>query len=212
MAGDGAVSYEFKPVTRETLSDLARFSECHGRFRYCSCMRWRMRSSEFKDSTAEERAAALEALVKQGVPVGVLAYAGGEPVGWCSVAPRESYEALDRYKALQRIDAQPVWSVVCFFVDRRYRRPGGHPRPAQGRRRLRPVARGDDRRGVSRGCRIKALYLYGLEVDVPAGGISRRDAARARACGRAVYDRVAIGRGGFGGVRPGDRLGNRRLL
>ena len=124
MAGDGAVSYEFKPVTRETLSDLARFSECHGRFRYCSCMRWRMRSSEFKDSTAEERAAALEALVKQAVPVGVLAYAGGEPVGWCSVAPRESYEALDRYKALQRIDAQPVWSVVCFFVDRRYRRQG----------------------------------------------------------------------------------------
>ena len=41
--------------------------------------------------------------------------------GWCSIAPRETYEALERYKALPRIDPEPVWSVVCFFVDRRYR-------------------------------------------------------------------------------------------
>lgn len=115
---------EFHPVTRERLADLEWFSQAHGRFRYCSCMRWRMTSSEFKRSDKHDRVAALESLVRQGIPVGVLAYASGEPVGWCSVAPRETYAALERYRALARVDDTPVWSVVCFFVDRRYRRRG----------------------------------------------------------------------------------------
>lgn len=114
----------FYPVTPERLPDLERFSQAHGKFRYCSCMRWRMTSSEYQRSSKEGRAAALAQRVREQVPVGVLAYLDGEPVGWCSVAPRESYSALERFKALARFDAEPVWSVVCFFVDRRVRRRG----------------------------------------------------------------------------------------
>jgi acetyltransferase (GNAT) family protein len=117
-----SLSLEFHPVTRDRLADLARFSERHGKFRYCSCMRWRMRSSQFGRSTKQSRVAALDQLVRAGMPIGVLAYLDGEPVGWCSVAPRETYEALERYRALPRIDHLPVWSVVCFFVDSRIRR------------------------------------------------------------------------------------------
>ncbi len=117
-------SLSLHPVTREQLSDLACFSEQHGKFRYCSCMRWRMRSIDFGRSTKESRVAALERLVRDGKPTGVLAYLDGEPVGWCSVAPRESYQGLERYRELPRIDDQPVWAVVCFFVDRRFRRRG----------------------------------------------------------------------------------------
>ena len=116
--------FSFHPVIPERQPDLARFSEAHGKFRYCSCMRWRMRSSQFQRATKEERVAALEALVRQGTPVGVLAYADGVPVGWCSVAPRETYAGLERYRALPRIDDEPVWSVVCFFIDARFRRQG----------------------------------------------------------------------------------------
>jgi GNAT superfamily N-acetyltransferase len=36
----------------------------------------------------------------------------------------ETYAALEKYCALPRIDEAPVWSVVCFFVDRRFRRQG----------------------------------------------------------------------------------------
>jgi GNAT superfamily N-acetyltransferase len=106
------------------LQDLARFSEDHGKFRYCSCMRWRMKSTDYQRSTKESRVEALNDLVRQGTPVGVLAYQDGEPVGWCSIAPRESYAALERYRALPRIDDAHVWSVVCFFIDRRVRRHG----------------------------------------------------------------------------------------
>ncbi|HEX9055896.1 MAG TPA: GNAT family N-acetyltransferase [Ktedonobacterales bacterium] len=116
--------YEFHAVTPERLPDLSRFSEGHGTFRYCSCMRWRLRSADFQRSTKEERVALLEHLVRGGTPVGILAYLDGEPVGWCSVAPRETYAALERYRAIPRLDDSPVWSVVCFFVDRRMRGQG----------------------------------------------------------------------------------------
>jgi GNAT superfamily N-acetyltransferase len=116
--------YEYHPVTPERLADLTRFSEAHGKFRYCSCMRWRLASADYKQSTKESRVAALDALVQEGTPVGVLAYLDGEPVGWVSVAPRETYPALERFKALPYIDDLPVWSVVCFFIDRHVRRQG----------------------------------------------------------------------------------------
>ena len=117
-----SLNLRFHPVTQERLPDLSRFSIEHGKFRFCSCMRWRMTSAEFQHSTKEERAAALERLVHQGIPVGILAYMGEKPIAWCSVAPKETYAALNRYHALSRIDDTPVWSVVCFFVDRQFRR------------------------------------------------------------------------------------------
>ncbi len=119
-----SAQFQFRPVTSERLTELTEFSQCHGKFRYCSCMRWRMTSSAFGRSSKEERVAALEELVRTGTPVGILAYSGTTPVGWCSVAPRESYAALERSRVLPRIDDSPVWSVVCLFVDRRFRRQG----------------------------------------------------------------------------------------
>jgi GNAT superfamily N-acetyltransferase len=87
-------------------------------------MRWRLANADYKRSTKEARIAALDTLVQQETPVGVLAYRDGEPVGWVSVAPRETYAALERFKALPRIDDQPVWSVVCFFIDHHERGQG----------------------------------------------------------------------------------------
>ena len=36
------------------------------------------------------------ALVEAGTPVGILAHAEGKTVGWCSVAPRETYRKMSR--------------------------------------------------------------------------------------------------------------------
>jgi GNAT superfamily N-acetyltransferase len=114
----------YHPVTAERRGDLARFSEAHGKFRYCSCMRWRLTSAEYRQSTKESRVATLDGLAATDVPIGVLAYLDGEPVGWVAVAPRASLGALERFKALVRVDGLPVWSVTCFFLDRRIRRQG----------------------------------------------------------------------------------------
>lgn len=112
------------PVTPERLADLDRFSRQHGKFRYCSCMRWRLTSTQYQCSTKESRIAALDELVRQRTPVGILAYIHNEPVGWCSVAPRESFAALERFRALPRLDTAPAWSLVCFFVSSQVRRHG----------------------------------------------------------------------------------------
>jgi GNAT superfamily N-acetyltransferase len=63
-------------------------------------------------------------IVFSGEVPGLLAYAEGEPVGWCAVAPREAYPALERSRVLRRVDDKPVWSVTCFFVAKKFRGKG----------------------------------------------------------------------------------------
>ncbi len=67
---------------------------------------------------------ALKAIVDLGQVPGLLAYVAGEPVAWCSIGPRDVYSALERSRNLKRVDEQPAWSVVCFFVDRAFRGRG----------------------------------------------------------------------------------------
>ncbi len=112
------------PITRHEAGDLEAFSRAHGRFRWCSCMSWRMPSSDFRHADKEQRAARLAGLEADGTPVGVLAYRHGEPVGWCSVAPRDTYEALNRSRILKPVDSTAVWSVVCMFIDSKHRGRG----------------------------------------------------------------------------------------
>jgi len=50
--------------------------------------------------------------------------ADGKPAGWCSVAPREHFPALENSRILKPVDEQPVWSISCLFVEKNYRRQG----------------------------------------------------------------------------------------
>lgn len=61
-------------------------------------------------------------MVASGTHVGILAYLGTVPVAWCSVAPRGTYQRLERSKAIKPIDDRITWSIVCFYLDRSVRR------------------------------------------------------------------------------------------
>jgi GNAT superfamily N-acetyltransferase len=79
--------------------------------------------------TATANRAALQAQVEGGPPPGVLAYRGGEPVGWCAVAPGPGYTRLRRSEVLRgtpprELDDARVWSVTCFVVRVGHRRSG----------------------------------------------------------------------------------------
>jgi len=95
-------------------------------------MWWRLTRSEFERQKGSRNKAALKKIVKSGQVPGILAYAQGKPVAWCSVGPRETYPALERSRILKRIvenpaeggDDKPVWSVVCLFVARPFRDQG----------------------------------------------------------------------------------------
>lgn len=107
----------FNPVSKDTFSDLAAFFEQHGNPNYCWCMRWRMKSTEFQKAKSKERRSKLQFFVENNIPIGVMAYHQDKVVGWCSIAPRETYTLLESSTTLKRIDSLPVWSVVCFFID-----------------------------------------------------------------------------------------------
>lgn len=87
-------------------------------------MWWRLKRSEFERQKGEKNRRALKRIVKSGQVPGLLAYAGDRPIAWCSIAPREAFGALERSRVLKRVDDRPVWSVVCFFVAKPFRRRG----------------------------------------------------------------------------------------
>ena len=65
-----------------------------------------------------------KSIVDSGVSTGLLAYLHGEVVGWVAVEPRSAYPKLAYSRALKPVDDQPVWSVTCFFVAKKFRRMG----------------------------------------------------------------------------------------
>lgn len=87
-------------------------------------MTWRRPRREFRAQAGAGNKAAIKKLMRSGQPVGVLLYRDGEAVGWCSVAPREQFVALERSRVWARVDDTPVWCVSCFFVAKRRRNQG----------------------------------------------------------------------------------------
>ena len=87
-------------------------------------MWWRLERAEWNRGKGEDNRKAFRKLVRSGAEAGVLAYADGEPVGWCAVAPRQQYPKLNHSRILRPVDDQPVWSVTCFFIARGFRRQG----------------------------------------------------------------------------------------
>jgi GNAT superfamily N-acetyltransferase len=114
---------KFREVNENNWSDFARLFESKGGPSYCWCMAWRPLPGDRAAATNAERKKAMRAVVKGGAPIGILAYGGDQPVGWCSIAPRETYRPLngDVYAGVQDTE---VWSLVCFFVPRALRGDG----------------------------------------------------------------------------------------
>jgi ribosomal protein S18 acetylase RimI-like enzyme len=53
------------------------------------------------------------------VPVGILGYINDQPIAWCSVAPRETYQRLGGEESLEN-----VWSIACFYISKEFRNRG----------------------------------------------------------------------------------------
>jgi hypothetical protein len=107
--------WEFHPLTPERWPDLFQLFQGHGNPGYCWCMSWRLSSTAYAALDSAGRRGELESIVHAGTPTGVIGYLNREPMGWCSIAPRETYERLERSRTLKRLDDQPVWSVSCAF-------------------------------------------------------------------------------------------------
>ena len=114
----------FYPVTGDRWPDLERLFGPRGACAGCWCMWWLLPRRDFDRQKGEANRLAMKARIESGEIPGLLAYDGVDPVGWCAVGPREAYPSLERSRVLQRVDDEPVWSIVCFFVSKSHRRQG----------------------------------------------------------------------------------------
>lgn len=114
----------FFPLTKNRWSDFETLFGERGACGGCWCMLWRLTRKEFESQKGEGNHRAMKALVQSGQIPGIMAYSQGQPVAWCSVAPREHFPALGRSRILKPLDELPVWSITCLFVEKQYRRTG----------------------------------------------------------------------------------------
>jgi GNAT superfamily N-acetyltransferase len=118
------VRLSFHPATPERWGDVEALFGERGACAGCWCMYWRREAKEYSAGKGAGNRAAFRRIVKRGDEPGILAYADGEPVGWCAVAPRAAYPRLGRSRVLAPLDDIPVWSISCLFVARPWRRRG----------------------------------------------------------------------------------------
>ena len=114
----------YAALTAERWPDFEKLFGPRGACGGCWCMFWRRPRKEFDAGKGAGNRAAMKSLLEGGGVPGILAYAGGQPIGWCSVSPREQFPALANSRIFQPLDDKPVWSVTCLFVHRKYRNRG----------------------------------------------------------------------------------------
>ena len=122
-SGSESARLVFHKVDKARWDDFAALFESPGAPKYCWCMAWRASGGEASKMKSPERKAAMHKRVKAGEPVGILGYLDGEPVAWCSIAPRATYRPLGGLEKEGEAE-DGVWSLACFFLKRSVRGQG----------------------------------------------------------------------------------------
>ena len=123
------------PANEATWDDLQAVLGARGyRTTGCWCQRFKVRGREWDREAvpAAERASRLREQTQCGNPradrtTGLVAYVGGEPVGWCAVEPRTAFVRLGTTPWKGRVEDRTddsVWTVACFAILPGFRRQG----------------------------------------------------------------------------------------
>ncbi len=117
------LSVDVREVDARAWPDLERLFEARGGPKWCWCSVFRRDAAGRRPKDRAAQKALLEGMARRGVPIGLLAYHDGEPVAWCSVAPRETFAPLG---GIDDPGEPPgaVWSITCFYVRSAYTRQG----------------------------------------------------------------------------------------
>jgi GNAT superfamily N-acetyltransferase len=119
------MNLSFHTLTIDRWKDFESLFGDKGACAGCWCMYWFMGKKEYDEKRSDGRTKKeMRKLVKNNIKPGIIAYDNIRPVGWVAIQPREKYSRLANSKILQPIDDKPVWSIVCFFVHKDYRKKG----------------------------------------------------------------------------------------
>jgi GNAT superfamily N-acetyltransferase len=115
-------------VTSDLMDDVGQLFQTDSIVRACWCMWFIIPVKEYHALGEEGNHAAFCALhAASSYPLGLLAYAHDEPVGWCAVGPRARYERAMRTPTYRDAAAEAeanIWLVPCFYVRKDKRRTG----------------------------------------------------------------------------------------
>ena len=111
-----------KPLTPQLWHDFEVLFGPKGAYGGCWCMWWRCTRKEFSQNQGDGNRLAMKSIVDSGIKPGLIAYKSGIPCGWCSVAPREEFSSLTRSRVLKPIDEKKVWSIICFYIPKQFRK------------------------------------------------------------------------------------------
>ena len=115
----------FEPLTKANWAKFVQLFGNKGACENCWCMYYRLSKSDYAEGKTEDsNKEAMQNLVIENKPTGILAFYEGQPIVWCTFAPREDFIKLERSRVHKRIEDLPVWSVSCFFIDKAFRRQG----------------------------------------------------------------------------------------
>lgn len=123
--GKSSERLRLEPLTRENWGKFVALFGDRGACANCWCMYYRLKGRDFAGGKKNDgNKKAMKKLVWQGRPAGVIGFLSGEPVAWCAFAPREDFIKLAASRVHRPIDDEPVWSIPCFFVARKFRNQG----------------------------------------------------------------------------------------
>ena len=119
-------AYALHPLTPDRWDDLVDlFGPERGASSGCWCMWWRMPRADWKAVPRAEKRDRFRAIVEAGPPPGVLAYDGGQAVGWCAVGPRATLPRMNGSRVAAPLDTTDgVYAVNCFYIRTGYRGQG----------------------------------------------------------------------------------------
>lgn len=112
------------PLSCDRWDDFEQLFGTRGACGGCWCMYPRLSHQEFEAGKGEPNRRAMWKLVDSGRVPGLIGYADGQPIAWCSIEQRATLATLARSRILAPLDEVPVWSIVCLFVSRQWRRRG----------------------------------------------------------------------------------------
>ena len=112
----------YHPVTPDRWKDFELLFGKRGACGGCWCMNWRLMKAQFEFQKGDQNKKAMKSRIKKGSVPGVIACYNSDPIGWCSIEPRENFPRLALARTLKPIDDKPVWSISCLFIAKDYRK------------------------------------------------------------------------------------------
>ncbi len=116
---------KFEPLAKSNWNKFVELFGEKGACGNCWCMSFRLSKTDFDEGKVNDgNKNAMQQLVWDNQPTGLLAFYEDIPIAWCAFAPREHFIKLQKSRVHKPIDDKKVWSVPCTFIAKDFRRQG----------------------------------------------------------------------------------------